>query len=436
MGALAQFNIQPPGNYGLADVAFHPASLQISENSKWEANLLSSGAWTSSNTASLALPKIFSSGDVLRQNILGFTKVSSGYAGLEINGPSVGMRINDRTNISLSTRSRTLANFSELNGRLVSEIGEKVKLKKEYPYYLVPAGDMLVNTSVFNDITLTVSRTFLATFRYRLHGGISLKYINGVANSSGKVSGLTGVINSAKKNESYLSDAQGQVSTQTAGALFSNFNLGNMLHIGKASAGADIGIFYEYYEDPKATAKFSFMISLTDLGSVRYKADSNASKSYHISISAKEGLYFNENFQSIPFKNTTEIFERYPEFFKQTSTGTGTYKIGLSTMFRGKATYVIKDGFYTTASWAVRTRKGNLMNRMSNFMFFSLAPGWTKRDASVSLPLSLQEISGLNAGATFRYKGFFVGSNSIMSAIFASRQIDAYVGLLLSSRKK
>lgn len=432
--AFGQTDISLLREYGMAGIASHPASLLISNKSGWSANILSINVWTSSNTASLSLSHILAREDFLRKNVLGFTKVSSGYAGIDVRGPALGMRIGKATNIAVSTRGRTFVNFSDLNGRLISEIGEKVKVKHQYPYQIELADDMLVNTSVFTDVSLTISQILLKTDNHQLRGGLSVKYINGVANSSLDVSGLTGVIKVKKvdkKNVSYLSDAYGQASTRTAGNLLADFNLKNLFQARKGTIGAGFGLSYEYFENKEGPARFSLMVSLTDLGNVRYQSDSTYSKSYDIGISSDDGLYFNNNFNN-SFSTTTEVFEKYPEFFSQTSVATDSYKVGLPSMLRFKLNYLFKRGFNTMADLAMNIRKTDIVGRAENITYVSVAPGWSKKNIGLSLPMSLQKFSGFSAGGSFRYKGFFIGSNSILSAMISSRQIDGYVGLLLN----
>ncbi|WP_439584270.1 hypothetical protein [Dyadobacter bucti] len=432
--AFGQTNISLPQEYGLAGLASHPAGFQISNETGWSANVLSVNVWTSSNTASLSLSHILAREDFLRKNVLGFSDVSSGYAGFDVRGPALGMRIGQGTSIAMSTRGRAFVNFSDLNGRLISEIGEKVKVRHEYPYEIELADDMLVNTSVLTDVSLTISQILLETDKHQLRGGLSVKYINGVANSSLEVSGLTGVINTKKvnkKNVSYLSNAFGQVNTRTAGNLLADFSLKNFFQPRKGTFGADFGLSYEYFENPGGPARFSLMVSLTDLGNVRYRADSTYSKSYDIGISSDDGLNFNNNFDN-SFSTTTEVFEKYPEFFSQTSVATESYKVSLPSMLRFKLNYMFKGGFNTMADLAMNVRKTDIIKRAENIAYVSIAPGWSKKHIGISLPVSLQKFSGFNAGGSFRYKGFFIGSNSILSAMIASRQIDGYIGLLLN----
>jgi hypothetical protein len=432
--AFCQQNIPLPLEYGMAEIAVHPASFQVSNASGWSANIFSVNVWTSSNTASLSLSHILAKEDFVRKNVLGFGKVSSGYAGIDVRGPALGMRIGEKTNIAIGTRGRIFANFSELNGRLISEIGENVKVKHEYPYQIQTGGDMLANTTVFTDLSLTISQVLLKTGNHQVRSGATVKYINGVANSSMEVWGLTGTINEKnvnKENVSYLSDAYGKVSARTAGNLLADLSLKNLFQGREGTVGADLGLSYEYLENAGEPARFSLMVSLTDLGQVRYRSDSTYSKSYVIAIPADSGLYFNNNFNN-SFSTTTEVFDKYPEFFTQTSAATGSYHVGLPGMLRFRATYRFKAGFNATADLAMNIKKANVIRRVGNVTYISIAPVWSKKNMAVSVPVSIQKFSGFCMGGSFRYKGFFIGSNSILSSVIASRQIDLNVGLLLN----
>ena len=60
---------------------------------------------------------------------------------------------------------------------------------------------------------------------------------------------------------------------------------------------------------------------------------------------------------------------------------------------------------------------------------FSVSPRFSLGFFEAYLPISFNEISGTTGGLGFRLSGFFLGSNSILTAITSNtKQADLYMG--------
>jgi hypothetical protein len=232
---------------------------------------------------------------------------------------------------------RIHANYGHVDGRLLSEIGEITKVEQSYPYRLPQIANMQTSIAAFSDVGASFSYQLANTGQHRLSVGGTVKYINGISHTSIDVSELTGTIRLNSDHVSYITAATGTVSTLTAGKLFDQFSIGNLMKPGKASVGADLGLSYSYHPAPGDPWKFRFGVSVTDIGKVRYKADSAYSKSYDIDIASDKRLYFNGSFNNSLFSRASRVFDSYPRYFTRTGRKTETYSVSLPTMLHVQA---------------------------------------------------------------------------------------------------
>lgn len=430
--SYAQTSTTEFNRYQLTNTFYNPAVLQVPESHKWSAHYAALSFRTSSNTAKFSVFTVFHN-DLLRGSILGIKKPSSGYADIGLLGPSFAVRLNEKTTIAVTTRSRVVTNYSDVIGRLISEIGETAKKEYTYPSYVVAQKDMRMNTAVFNDLGIAVSRTIWSGEHVKIRAGATLKLINGVANSSMIASDLVGTIKKHKTRGSYLTDATGEVSAQTAGDFLSEFGIIGFVKPRKISLGADFGLAYEYYQDLKQAPKLTIMASVTDIGKVRYEPDPKYSKSYDIGIPHNMRLYFNNSIKFSSFSHTTKIYEKYDKFFKQTDSSSKEYSYKLPMMIRFKLNYNINEAYSVLIDAAIDSREKNFTYNLHSPAYAGIMPTWRNHKFSLSMPISYQEYAGINVGAGVRYKQFYFGSSSLISALFRSKQIDATVGISMIS---
>jgi len=423
---------QVANSYQPYDNSFHlnPANVRLDTSAKWIFQLLSVEAKAGSSTARLSLSNTFAfNPSKLRQNVLGNNQFSSGFANLTVNGPSFTYHRRS-SSIGFSTRFRIMANFWDVDSRLSGEIGESTKFTHSYPYSLDPSKNMKLNISALSDVGLTYSRNLISDENQSLSGGVTVRYYSGVANSSINLHDLTGNVKLNNTNEtSFLSASTGNIETRTSGRLLDNFNIGNILSGRLGSIGADFGLVYQYKKNP-GRPKMEIGLSITDIGRIRYQADSLYSKSYstHIPDNAN-GLYFNANFQNSSVGQISRVFDRYPKFFSLKEKNTRAYSVGLPTTVRAFVDYTFTDHFAAKFSGALGLRSAEKIENIYNPSWITITPRWSVRDFQLFTPLSYQQIVGFNAGLGVQWKQFFFSSGSLISALNHSSMIDLQVGV-------
>ncbi|MEO6283031.1 MAG: DUF5723 family protein [Dyadobacter sp.] len=428
--SYAQFYSNFTETGGLTTRSFtNQPSLEI-QKTRWQASFFSIQAEVLANTAAMRVSNLRNiNANFLRQNVLGTSELSSGQSRINLRGPSLAFRLNPKLSMAIGTSTRFHTNYENVDGRLLSEIGEIVKVPQQYPY-VMSKESMHMNAAVFSEINLSTSYLLFKNSVHSITGGLSLKYINGIANSAINVKELTGTIRRINSYLTALNDATGGVTTRTSGTLFGDLNTNNLFKLNKASFGASFGLQYIYYGEGKE-AKFTVGFSVSDIGTIRYKADSTYSKSYNVEISNGYGLYFNNNFNNSTFSQTTKVFDKYPDFFSKTSSSSQTYALGLPTTLNIWSDYKFDQHFYTrlTAIVNLRQKDAAAMTLYGNSLI-CLSPRWEKGKFGISLPVMFRSISGLNAGLEARVGQLILGSNSIFnSAIGKSKQLDFFIGI-------
>ncbi|WP_353720804.1 DUF5723 family protein [Dyadobacter sp. 676] len=430
--AFAQAPVTAPD--GITGGFRNPAFFDT-EGKAWRMNIAHVSARAASNTASIHIGDFGKSGpDFLRSDILGTSSVSTGVGGLDFKGPSFAFLATDRLTLALTTRMRIHANYRDVDGRLLSEIGEITKVEQSYPYRLPRIANMQTSIAAFSDIGVSFSYGLVRTDRHRMRIGGTLKFLNGIAHTAIDVSQLTGTIRLNSDRVSYITAATGAVSTLTAGKLFDRFSAGNLLKPGKASLGGDIGLSYSFHASGEEPWKFRLGVSVSDIGNIRYKADSAYSKSYDIGIAANKRLYFNGSFNNSLFSRASRVFDTYPQYFTRTGRRSGSYKVALPTMLHIQADYRFSPQWVINAGTGASLQRKHDLYKLYQVPYVALTPCWLKNDMVLSVPLACQQYAGLTAGAALRYKGFTIGSNSLFSAFLGGKQADLYLGFIISSK--
>jgi hypothetical protein len=428
--SYAQFYSNFADTGGLTTRSFTNQPSLESQKTRWQASFFSIQAEVLANTAAMSVSNLRNvNANFLRQNVLGTSELSSGQSRITLRGPFLAFRLNPKLSMAIGTNTRFHTNYKNVDGRLLSEIGEIVKVPQEYPYMMTKES-MHMNAAIFSEINLSTSYLLFKHLEHSITGGLSIKYINGIANSSIDVNELTGTIRRINSYLTALNDATGGVSTRTSGTLFGDFNISNLFKLNKASVGASFGLQYVYYREGKE-AKFTFGVSVSDIGKIRYKADSAYSKSYIVGIPDGSGLYFNNNFNNSTFSQTTKVFDKYPDFFSKTSSASQTYAMGLPTTLNIWSDYKFGQHFYTrvTAIINLRQKEAAAITLYGNSLI-SISPRWEKGNFGISLPIMYRNISGLNAGIEARIGHLIIGSNSIInSATGNGKQLDFFIGI-------
>lgn len=400
----------------------------------WTANIFSFQTDIGSNTGSMSFWDFTRlNGPYIRDRILTTSRISAGQGNVTLFGPGISARVSPRLSISATTAIRLFSNYWGLDGRLISEIGEYVKVQQEYPYRMANR-QMRMDLVAFSEFAPGLSYDLVQQQGNSVSVGGSLKLLMSNSHTSIALSDFNGSVNRYNSYLTALNDASGTVTTQTSGRLFTDFGAGTLMSLQKLSLGGNLGFVFKHFGKDNESSDFIFALSLIDIGSVRYKSDSAYTKSYDININEGEGLFFNNNFKNSNFSKTTLVFDGYPGLFKKTSSRDQTYKVRLPTalVVQLYARYNKQLGVRLNGRIGLSKQKQDHLYSPSGLM---LEPVYDQKKLQISLPISYYRYMGFGMGVALKSGNVTFGSQTLFSSLVTkSRHLDLSLAIELKKR--
>ncbi|MBA2744759.1 MAG: hypothetical protein H0U44_00905 [Flavisolibacter sp.] len=424
-------------NNGVNGVFFNPAS--IAGNAyKFDINLFSINTIVGNNKADFNLRSIGRSlnfDSLKKQMFSAMGGPATGYVNVTINGPSLMLRLNNRTAVALTTRARSIANIIDLDGKLAEQVVDDLESNVQLPYGISSNTDMRVAANAWTEIGISIGRTLFEKNQHVLKGGLTLKYLGGVGNGYFNVENLNARIDDDLLGNVYMDNASGTISMGFGGINISNVEAGDFFNFKNSGFGADLGFIYEYRPASSGSYKYKAGISLTDLGSIRYNRDMQRSGSYRLDITGSEKFYFDE-LSGKDFEEYNAVFQSRPQFFTPLGSQEATYKVALPATVHVDLDYLIKKGFYTSLHAQLPLNSDAYYNPR-NYSAFTLTPRFETKFFAFALPVNYNALTNFNMGLALRAGPLFFGSGSVLSALFgSSKQADAHFGLRFGGLKK
>ncbi len=429
-------------NYnGVVGVFSNPANA-AQNNYKWDVNLFSIGVGVGNNNASFSLKNIGELGkdDSLINQFVGTRgKSSNALLGFDLKALSVLISLDKKSGLALTSRGRVLVNATDIDGTLGRQIidgnnGDGIT----FPYTINSDKNMRVTGNAWSEIGLTYGRVIMDKGEHYIKGGLTAKYIAGVANAYVNINRLKGTLTQdIVTDDVYLSNATGGLEIGAGGVSFDNFDANELTSFKSTGFGADLGLIYEWrpgYGAGSETSgnkyKLRVGVSLQDIGSVKYKKDMANSGGYNIDITGIEALNLNEVGEQ-PIDEMKDYLDSKPQFFTPLSSTGTNYKVKLPSMLHIDADYNILSNLYINAAAHI-----NMVNADKNFFngnyfnSFSLTPRYEIRKVGVFLPVNYSELTSFNAGVALKLGPVYLGSGSVLTALFnSSKQADIFLGV-------
>jgi len=345
------------------------------------------------------------------------------FANTDILGPSFMFNLNDKSSVALFTRVRTLFGLNDLNGVLFEKfvdgfVDENTTLNE---------GNFNYSSNAWAEIGATYARELYSKEQHFVKGGVSLKYLLGIENNYASGNNVTLSFNSgvAGPNNGSL--------TTTGDISYGDSNPNNIggsnRFDGSAGFGVDLGFVYEWRPDyknydsktskDKNKYKLKLGLSVTDLGSIKYKNGNQRAYDINNTISESE-------FDSAD-GDLDEILDR---FYTVTNTNAFT-KAVLPAALHINADYNIKGSYYLNLNTDLSLISRTTANASRAINLVSLTPRFERKWFSIYTPLSYMQHSGFQAGLGLRAGPLYIGSGSVITFLASDKAqaADAYVGL-------
>jgi hypothetical protein len=423
------------GNYtGVDGVFFNPANIAGSP-CKWDVNLWSLHLMVGNDKASYSFRDLTHSlnGDTLKQRIAGAgSGNTSAMMNLDILGPSFMFNIGKRNAFAFSSRLRVMANTKRVDGKLLNQFINEDIGDPELPYNFSTSGDNLISVNAWTEFGASFGRVLVDKGPHFLKGGITLKYLAGVANGYLQMSQLQGTLD-ADGAGVYLAQTSGTVGVGFGGTRIDDIKDGHLGGLNSSGFGGDIGFVYEF-KPMRHGYLLRAGIALLDVGAISYKQDASRTGAYTAHITGAEHLYVDELGE---VDNYNQFLQNHPQYFTPVPPGDGSsYRVSLPTTLQLDLDYHILKGLYANLS-SQFSLAGNKPYNSSYYNAFTLTPRWESRHFGFYLPVNYNALTHFNAGFSARIGPFFFGSGSVLSALMKdSRQMDFFMGFRFGGLRK
>lgn len=443
------------GNYtGVNGVFSNPANIADSRY-RWDFNLFSINTGLGNNQASFNLKDISNSfeTDSLTERFIGSgAGMSSGMMTANIHGPSLMFNLGEKSSIALTSRARVMMNAVDIDGKLVDRILESTENDPELPYTIQSSANMRASINAWSEFGASYAQVLHQEGAHFVKGGLTLKYLAGVANGYVNIDRLNATLNEdAVSNNAYLEQATGRLELGLGGVDISDFDADKLTSFRSTGFGGDIGFVYEYRPDHEQYRlkdggqrrdlnkyKFRFGIALLDVGAIKYERDQQRSGGYELAIEGAERFYLDE-LEGVEIDSLKAFFDGHPTFFTPTAAnGNGDYKVGLPTTLRLDADYHFSGGFYLNLAGQISLSNTEKKPYTSQYYSgFTVTPRFEGRAFGLYVPAGYNGLTGFNAGVSLRMGPLFIGSGSALTALLGeSKQADVHIGLRFGGLQK
>ncbi|QYS85969.1 OmpA family protein [Flavobacterium oreochromis] len=410
-----------PDNYsGVHGMVYNPATI-VGSPYRLDLNLVSANALFSNDYFGAKVT------DLLKKDFdvdLQAKKFSSLNNNAVINADVLGLsfmfNIAPKHSIGFFSRARGNTNLHELNGTLFDKVRKDFK---DITDYRIEEGDFNLVANTWAELGLSYGAIILNNDKYSLKGGLSLKYIQGVVNSY-----------AYGRNISVFYDADNIAQNRKIIATgdfifggtrdFDKIDKEVKLNPNTSSFGADFGAVFEIKNQNVQKKygpnyKWRFGASVTDIGSIRYKLDTQKHYEFN-SVTVQQIKIESEK----DLEKVLELFDPSPE--EETS-----QKVILPTALHTNVDWNFFRKFYLNLNADFNLNDKKALNTLSIANTYALTPRYETKWFSFALPINYMEYRGVNVGTSLRLGPLFVGSGSVLSNLISSESkgVDLYFGL-------
>lgn len=353
----------------------------------------------------------------------------------EVNLPSFGMRYK-KWGFGISTKAFIKASIIDLDADLGNAIINDNLNAVQGITSVLSDNNQRVNATTYGEVGFSVARSIYQTEKHQINAGVTLKllfpgsYANiGLDNFNGEI------INDA--NGTSLTNTNAALNLAYSGNFGSSFSDSSdymqSVFGGLDGFGADFGADYQLLNEDK-TYKLKVGASVRNMGSMTFSGDENTSENYALNIPSGQSLDLDVFENANGLQDVETVLDNSGFFTKSNSAE--EFKVKLPTVLNLYADYNIFSKVSVTAFLQQKMNNQNADDQISSQNMFSITPRVTFGSFETFIPIGSNEISGGIIGLGFRLGGFFLGSNSILSAITSdSKQADVYFGFRFGFRK-
>lgn len=415
---------------GLLNANNNAAEL-LNMNSKFEANIFNFSLGMANNKLSFS---DLIDGNNLEDKIFEGNEAVNLRLDAQILGPSFAMKYK-KWGFGITSLANIKANVINVDSKLGDAL-QNGSLSDIFSQTVVSSSEnQRLNATTWGELGFTVARNVVDLPKHKINVGTNLRLLFPGAYANFSANNLSGTIVNTFGDVS-LVDASANINIAYAGVLADNFNdQGNYNEFfsqGVNGFAADIALNYRWKDENDANSyRLNAGLSVKNIGAMTFKSDNNLSKNYVLNVDNLESLDLNQ-FEDVESFSQLEAILNDPAnaaYFQSTSS-TADYSIQLPTVINAYADVRITKKWFVTGSINQKVNDDSENDRVTSQNSYTLIPRFTTKWFEAFAPLASNEISGFTSGIGFRFSGFFIGSNSIFTALADSgKQADLYLGV-------
>lgn len=412
---------------GILSAGYNPAELANISN-KFEVNIIGASVNVSNNK--IGFSDLTSDTDIEEMIFVGDDPVNMRFD-VEVFGPGLAMKYK-RWAFGLSSKANgklTIVDVDTGLGDAVANAGlnsffGSSTISNDY--------NQRVIGTTWGEIDLTAANTFYESGVHKVSGGVTLRLLFPGSYANLGADSFTGTIVQSA-GQGYLTNTHANLNFSYSGTLansFSNFDdYAKSVFGGLNGLASDIGINYQWKDgkSDKGDYRLNAGFAIRNVGSMTFKDENNNNSNYVLDIQGTESLNLNQ-FENVDSLQEVETILLNSGYLTKTSSNKD-FKVKLPTTFSVYADFKIIPLLSVSAYLQQKMEDDSDNDQITAANIFTFTPRLHVGSFEAYLPLTSSEISGFTTGIGIQFKGFYLGSGSIITALLNdSKQADAYMG--------
>ena len=410
---------------GVLNIGLNPSEL-ANLNNHFEVQLFSTSINASNNK--IGFNDIIN-GNNLENILFNGTEPVNFNIDTEIIGPGFSIKLMN-WGFAISSKGYIKGNIIDVDPNLGSALSNGVLSSVNNGTALISSNsNQRMNATTWGEIGFSAAHKIFENKKNKINAGVTFKllfpgaYANvGLDNFQGRITNNLGNL--------VLTNATANLNIAYSGNLGNDFTnvsdytssvFGNLQGV-----ATDIGFDYQLLGSNK-NYKLKVGASIKNIGSMTFKSESNYSTNYALSIQGNQSLNLNQ-FQNSNGVNDIETTLLNSGFLNKSPQNTD-FNVKLPTTFNLYTDIKIASKFSVTLFTQQKINSNSNNDQIMSQNIISITPRVSLGIFEAYLPLAKNEISGTTGGFGFRLGGFFLGSNSILTALTSdTKQADFYTG--------
>lgn len=413
---------------GLLNASINPSEL-VNLKSKFEVQIASVSLNVSNNK--IGFKDIINGTNIEKKLFDGGIPVTFN-VDAEIMGPSVALKVLG-WGFAVQTKAYVKSNATDIDATLGDALTNNGLGSILSSKSVTSGKNQRLNGAAYGEISLSAAHKIIENESHQLNGGVAIKLLFPGAYANIGLDQFKGTISNTGTNV-YLSNASAGVNIAYSTSLANNFanadDYTNNLFGSLNGFATDLGVNY-VLKSTLTDYRLKIGASVRNIGTMTFKGNNNQTTNYTLSIPpatlGSPGLNLNQFNGSESPKDIENVLLTSGYLTKKDQSGDVIVK--LPTVFNLYADLQILPKLNITAFYQQKLNENSDNDQITTQNSLSLTPRFNIRFFEVFTPFVINETAGTTAGLGLRIGGFFVGSNSIITALTSdSKQADAYFG--------